>query len=703
MYKLPKSYMISSILDIVDLTEVRKYFKFKNGTDVKSRLNSLTKIQLSEFIDYFGGELADRVRSKENSFPLESSASLYIINVPNSYSFSEVSRITIELSEAGRNKGLINTDDKSIRAVYFRQPIVEILNDYYEGCIGYEKRVLITEWDPSKEEYGKQRYEYTLKNALVWLSRSLPSYGIIACNDFYAVPQIIKYLNTCFNLNIHAPELTENMLQKISYGSNAKNATFTKLFEDNDVKTITIYDEQLSKREMYRDLTSSGLREQRAGFYTNHPDLLRAGIGISRSYGKIWTPAYLERSELIKLSSSIIIRLDKELKTTAENDYSQYISYYSNSKVFIDGTELTGTNRSFFDKFIGLLVACNKTSDKKLTLSNEHIRFLVKKKNKFKMDVAFVFDCPNCGEIKLKCPTCNKNLTAIIKDNELKEECKKCNITLSKEEYKCDCGESIQVLNIYNNLVLIPGIEFLDAVNEYAKLLHPNVVVPDLFMIKGESLIVFIKSSQDITPIVYLSQLKYWNVRAHYNSLTADKDLLAILRKLKEKCNINKYHPKSSDCEKCSKKTVTEENYNNKEMCLLRAFGIPINQYHLDGIHNGNEKADILYEDMIDDKSVTIGIHVKSRKDYKRTEVLSRTKSIIRELFTQLFFTLYKTSKGDEKYDVLGIAIPNKLKKDVVDSMQRVVNHFGISFIYIDEDEWLKIIQSNINIAQFNS
>lgn len=51
-------------------------------------------------------------------------------------------------------------------------------------------------------------------------------------------------------------------------------------------------------------------RIQRSGFFVDHPYLLRAGFGVSCKYGRIWTPANLDRNELISLAVGSINKLD---------------------------------------------------------------------------------------------------------------------------------------------------------------------------------------------------------------------------------------------------------------------------------------------------------------------------------------------------------------------------------------------------------
>ena len=51
----------------------------------------------------------------------------------------------------------------------------------------------------------------------------------------------------------------------------------------------------------------------------------------------------------------------------------------------------------------------------------------------------------------------------------------------------------------------------------------------------------------------------------------------------------------------------------------------------------------------------------------------------------------------------VSIAIPNNVKTDVTESMQRLLNDLGFSFLVIDEAEWLKIVDATLEQIQFDN
>jgi hypothetical protein len=54
-----------------------------------------------------------------------------------------------------------------------------------------------------------------------------------------------------------------------------------------------------------------------------------------------------------------------------------------------------------------------------------------------------------------------------------------------------------------------------------------------------------------------------------------------------------------------------------------------------------------------------------------------------------------------ENVQVIGIAIPNKIKTDVIKSLAYAINTLGYSFLVVEEDDWLAIINSALDQAEF--
>lgn len=166
-----------------------------------------------------------------------------------------------------------------------------------------------------------------------------------------------------------------------------------------------------------------------------------------------------------------------------------------------------------------------------------------------------------------------------------------------------------------------------------------------------------------------------------------------------EKCKINGSHPNEEDCKNCAKRQISKQDFESNTICLLRTFGLPIDVV-FDGIHHGHEFADIIYDDEFDYKQHKIAIHVKRHDESKQVKGLGRSNGKIKELYAQVFYTLFELEKK-KSVDTIGIAIPNRVSEEVINSMKTIVLRMGYSFIALQKDDWEKIAQAAIDAVQF--
>lgn len=708
MNNLPKSYLVSTIVSNMNPTLIRKHFGIKEDTLIKERLSSFSKIELISYINEVGGELKIIAEKHIDSFPLKTSPTLYIINIANQIIFSDLRVVTNTAVQKGRDSSAVFQDNRTIRMIYVKSGLKSICEEplIYELGLAYEKKVELNECDPLDENFGEVQILYSLENAIIWIPGSSSNYGIIACSDFSAITPIIKYVNSSFNFGAFLPDLTYEMLVNISNGGNLKNATFFNATKDLhsklDVRTITVYDENLANSRTYSDIISQEGSEQRSGFYENHPDLLRAGIGIARRYGRIWTPAHLNRDELIRLSINVIKKLDVQLEKASKDRLRDFIAYYHNSVISIGASIINGRARSLFDELMYYLVVSNDGLDKKCRLPRSFLEELIKYKNKLKLSNVMTCECSNCGEKTIHCPVCKSCVELDFDDTDAIIKCanSSCNAVLDYLNYICECGESCPIIDPISQTILFPEIELLQAIDSYAQLLHPALEFPKVFIIVGNEMIRLNDKTGIRYKHIYLEDLDLWKNRAHLHQITStsQSNIAKILSSMKEKC---KQHPTMSDCNACLTKKISIEHFESGNVCLLRTFGIPIST-KFDGIHHGHEIADIVYTDSIDGVNCKIGIHVKSVGTDKTKNGLGRSKNKIKELYAQIFYSLYQISQGIENFDILGIAIPNRISEDVISSMKEILFRYGISFISIDKVTWEKIIVSAEECLQFD-
>jgi hypothetical protein len=220
-----------------------------------------------------------------------------------------------------------------------------------------------------------------------------------------------------------------------------------------------------------------------------------------------------------------------------------------------------------------------------------------------------------------------------------------------------------------------------------------------LFFISGFSLRVLPMPSPATRETVRLDDLQLWQIRARHHvrqigTESKRRRLVSILNKSREKCNKNDGHPSHAICKECLDTPVLIDDVREGDICFPRLLGLPI-ELRFDGVHHGHEVADIRYEDALGDtgEQVKLGVHLKSRTR-PRKQGLGRSVRQIKALYTQLFYSAYLALVGRIDFDVIGISVPNTIRPDTLDSMKYLVNELGFSFLVIDEDDWLRILDA---------
>jgi predicted RNA-binding Zn-ribbon protein involved in translation (DUF1610 family) len=708
MYQIPKLELINIIVEESSNQEIKEYFKIGEGTNIKERLLSFTKSELSSYISN-KPSLRNKILILVNQYPLKKAPTLYVVIVSNKESdlLDNLVNTSKELEDKLNKEAVVFKDDKSIRAVYTKNYFQEIYQrpSVYELMLSYEKKIDYNESDPNNPKYGELITVYSLESALFWLPKTNYKFGIIASCDFASVKPILKYLNQKYQLNVSLPDLSQEMLTKISEGSKIRNATFSLIdkssTDEYDADSITVFDDFLSDRKIFKNISKNSYREQKSGFYLDHPDILRAGLGITRRYGRVWTPAHLNKDELVRLSLGITKKLSDELnKLVDDDDFETFTGFYANVKVKVENRELKGDQRMLFDKLIQKIITADRNKNKnKIKLDNDLIIQIVKNKKVLGLNVNTNYDCPNCGKQMAKCQNCGNALDVKYETNSFHNICSSCKKDYSDDDIICQCGETISIVDFISHLFIHPSNYILDTVRKYCDQLHPSIKNPNPFIIIGNILYILKPKVGQKYKRYSLSDLNLWKRTANIQmqELLSEAHYKKILYKMREKCSINNYHPHKTDCQKCLNKNITSKEIKSAQICLLRLFGLPIG-VKLDGIHHGYEGADIDYIDHIGNNRVRLGIHVKSKSKERRMNGLGRGVIKIKELYAQLYYTIYKELQK-QQYDILGIGIPDKISTDVISSMEELLMRFRIPFIIIDKEDWSKVTSAAIEQA----
>ncbi len=705
MSRIPKAKLVELILKDIEEDAIKSFFRIGNETDLKNRLNSFTNDKLRTIIEV-GSNIDVDTKRASTEFPLRTSPTLFLVRTSQiTLDSTLIKNLNQVITNEGVTKRYLPGNTQAIRSVYIIESIKEILKSpkVYEIEICYEKKIDYVECNNNDPSFGETKKIYSLEKALFWIPKNYPYWGIIATCDFSSLNPIIQFLRDYLSINAYLPDLSQEMLFKIASTAKIRNATFGLDINQKDklidAKSLTIFDDNLSEKEVYKRV--SIIREQRAGYYTEHPDFLRAGVGISRRYGRIWTPAHLSRTELVRLSLGIIKSVNKELIHVGKSNIPDIIKFHGNLIVKIKDIRLKGNARKAFDSLIGKMEYAKGMSSKKIQVDPLFLKELVLNQSSLDLNVNISIECENCGIQLLQCEECEKMLNVITDENGFHAICKDCKRTYNKAEFTCSCGTSQLIPDLLPDIFITPNIGIIEAIKEYYKSLHPQLDYPGSFIIINQELHLLELQPSKIG-IINLSDLSYWKNTAKIDTCQdfSNKDYSKILSELKEKCIKYNYHPSSSDCALCGALEITPATIEN--LCLLRVFGIPINQF-FDGIHNGGEKADIYYDDYYEMEKVKIGIHVKSMSERKYKKGLGRSDNKIKGLYAQVFYSLYQQKIGRVKFDIIGIAIPNEIAKDVKDSLSAIVLELGLGFISVERNDWLSIIESSFATSSMNS
>lgn len=710
MYNMPKSFLVKIICDEFDHRLIREYFKIKDTSPIELRLIEFPLAKLDDFIATNSSkEALGRIEQHAGDFPLRSAPTLYLLNSSSEIDFVSLIETSKKEAKRGIESATTFLAPKVIRCIYTKASAREGMNGVIELTLAYEKRIDYTECNIFDEFYAEKKEIYSLEYAVIWISKEKPKYIIVACCDFSALNPIMRHLSVAYNISSFLPNFTENMLKKLSEGADPKNATFSFLGTADDlldVRTITVYDQDLGHRRLLSRITQQPGCNQRSGFFMNHPSLLRSGLGISCQYGRIWTPAHLSRVELVGLATSCINHLDSELSQASDADLADIVSYYSNAPVEINKHLLKGSTKKLFIRLVHLLINASRNNFGVLHVDRELLTNLIKESDNLGFNLSIGYDCDNCGLSILRCRNCGFELAPVISDDKISLKCPHCKLEFTQEKYECECGVEISIVDVVAMANLFPEPSLVQAIEVFIKRFPYHIHLPAYFMIiSGQMMSLSRGANSSLSRRINLEDLKLWDVRGRINHEVEISDCAtSYTEKALEKCKLYHNPPKKEDCQECQKRgsNFTFSDFEKPNICLLRTFGLPIS-IPFDGIHHGHEGADLIYTDEFDGIELKIHIHVKSYSKKKNGLKLGRSVEKIKGLYTQLFYSLYnnKNQRQEEQFNTLGVAIPNSISDDVLESMEYLVTKLGYNFIAIQRNEWEKIAQRAIEATEF--
>lgn len=705
---VPKREIIDLVIRNIPGDQIREMLKIQAETDFRRRLDDFSKVKILEVLQ--STEIGrNALEETKANYPLSSSPSLYLVSVSSWPGFPHLLELTTELAEQMQSEAVRFGSDRTVRSVYIITPSREfhIQIPFQEIPLVYEKKIEYVVADPESEDFGETDVIYSLEKAIIWYSSEY-KHALLLCGDFQAVKPILYYCRTKLDMSWQLPYLSEEMLDRLAEGANPRTASFTRIDDDPignyDAQSLTISDHSLGERRSYRSLSDDPSRQQTFGFYSSHPDLVYGGMGISRQYGRIWTPARLRKDTLLALSINLIQKTELELNREAEVNLNGFIAYYRNVPIKLGRKNLRSQQRYYFEELIKAIIRARRSPTLEFQLEPDFIRNLIEQYQNIDVVPALNIHCENCGDNLARCLICNSPLTPIFTDLQITFHCP---IHPDEQQYQdnqlfpCDCGANIE-LTFSADIRILPGVQLLKAIHKFLAVLE-NQQYDGSFIITGNVLRLLPRNRVAINEY-HLPEFRMWQTRAHIHQRNISDErkiqYRQILGRIKEKCIRNNRHSSLEICAACMQEAVTTARINSgNDLCLARLFGYAIDE-EFDGVHHGHEVADIRYPDVLlnTGEEVRLGIHLKSRESH-RVHGLGRSVSCIKGLYTQYCYSAYLATLGGEDLDVIGVSVPNEISDEVRENFQFISSQFGYPLIVLDEEDWMRITDAAIEKA----
>ena len=540
---------------------------------------------------------------------------------------------------------------------------------------------------------------YDLRRSFIWISHA-HNHGLIACSDYTAVNPITTWANTYLNIRLDLPNIPIDIFKKLAEGGIPRSATFAAteiaLQPYLDIQSITIYDTELENTNTFQLLLDDGDREQTAGYFSRHPVIPVGGLGIARRYGRIWIPSHLPKEQLLISATELISRTEAALSEKFEADDKTFMDHFGNIPVQINGDAIISEPRRVFVEIAWSLFRVNKRHINQVQISNDLAAKTIEYKNILGFTTTIEAECDQCGTVLVKCPTCSSPYEAVVQNGEIKIVCPfhPEQVHSGDEEYKCECGQNIELI-LPNNIKIYPGLSTTLAFRNF---ISQNDLKYDGWFVIDGNLIRSYTNLRARSNEYHLSELNKWRLRAHIHvpipiSPKETKLIKSILKNVKEKCSKNDWHPTQQMCTECHEIEVSAGNINSNNMCLPRLMGLAINE-KFDGMHHRFEIADVKYHDNLsieENREINIGIHLKSRDNKPPKRGIGQGSPGIKGLYAQLFFTVHKSLIGQKVFDLIGASIPNKIYQETRDAFTGITNELSVPILILDEEIWMSI------------
>lgn len=696
---VPKHRLVDLILTRLQAAKAAaSHFHISTASALQDRLMSMSKPELIAFIGSLGPSAEAELDRLASNFPLRRAPTLYLAFMESGLDVEELVAATRLLAKKENRTGFRAAPTDVVQSVFVDEGARTLDlqgKSAIQVVLRYLRRIEYVVADPKSEHYGMAGNVTSLETAFVWIPGTRrPKHVVIASCDYPAVHHLLAFGLNELGLRLYLTNLDLETLRTLVAGATPRSATFSTTFDDpKEVKTLTISDPVLSSKPVFTSAVSSSAREQTAGFYVNHPGLPAGGMGVSRREGRVWIPSRLDYSQLAQLALQLIEQTENKLK--AQADPNILVTHYYANHARIGNTDISGPPHAVWMELLHGVLRAARDPDRQSELSASLLERLVRFQAPLFLASGVMAECPSCGYSSLAvCPACHVPVSLRLSPG-ITMFCRTRGHDVDR--LLCDCGTALSV-STPADVYLVPEPPLIESINRAAGMITEKPF--EFFFIISGTLLRLSPSIQSPLPeVITLSELALWKSRAHMGTMKRprgkqEQETIRVLNRTKEKCLRDHIRPSIDRCSVCKAGAIDPGWLPAGNLCLPRVFGVAIDE-PFDGVHHGLELADIKYGDTLiaTGRPLKLGIHLKSRLVRPPALGVGRSKHPIKGLYAQLVHSAYTARSSSAKFDVLGVAMPNLLLPEVLESMRFATNMMGFSFLAITEEEWLKIMR----------
>lgn len=622
----------------IELNNIVKQELKIESKDCYDTLKTLKRYQLIKIIENCSNINSDDIDNYYEQFRYGLKPGFTIFN----FLKSEIKGIEIDKATSFINEKLdaiTYLEDAKFKNLSLKD-ILEIKESTFEFSFVYlSKYTYIAETD-------EPDFIYELKDCFVWINFENNFIAIKNCpSDIQN--KLLDIFSTLLNTSFYNIKMTRKLISAV-FNGNIKKGTFVKPNAgDDEVKKITISDEKLSTKKIYKDdvssydVSSTFLDEQL-------DDNTKSTLGINCKAGKVYLTRNVNATQFRNWSIDSLNKITNYLnniQNCKESDIFESRNILANSKYSNDVKQII--ENICYSIFLNIC-----TGETSFLLKENIVNIFNKLKNRFYVN--FFGFCDACNEeTQLFCSKCNDSNLKFIGNNIL---CLNCEENI--KNFLCDEGHNIYISDISKILRLMPKNEFMDEINQ---LLFTNFGfrLDGTFTIEDNHLNIHKYSSGQV--LEYSKVLEFQQISKI--DLPNIENAVIKFDKIKEKCK------------KCSNETCPYCEKTN-DLCIMKLF-VGFGDYR-PSPHHGQEFGDVNFK-------ITYGTgevynFVGIAKSRPKSNILNLSSSESREMLQQIL-----SMSRDKRVDVIGAICPARFHDQLVQELHYLAKITNVKILILDD------------------